>query len=90
MKIIITGANGLLGEKCTLMLSRQHVVLATDLQEKLAYSESIYYSELDMTNRDQVFGKIREFHPDAVVNCAAYTSVDGAEDERDLAWRTNV
>jgi len=47
-------------------------------------------NEIDITDRDQVFAKLREVRPDVVINAAAYTNVDKAETDRDLAHRVNA
>jgi len=90
MKILITGANGMLGEKCAKLLSGSHQVLATDLADKLIYEGDLRYRSLDITNPGQVSETITEFQPDKIINCAAFTDVDGSEIKRDLAWSVNV
>lgn len=90
MNILITGANGMLGEKCTKILSKSHNVLATDLGDSLLYSEDIPYQTLDITNNVEVKSLINSREPDVIVNCAAYTDVDGAEENKELAWTVNV
>jgi dTDP-4-dehydrorhamnose reductase len=57
---------------------RGHDVHATDLPE------------LDLTDAQAVFDYVGELRPDAVVHCAAYTDVDGAEAEEALALRINM
>ncbi len=47
-------------------------------------------SETDVTDAGAVLEAVRSEQPDAVVNCAAYTNVDGAESERDAALRVNA
>ncbi len=54
-----------------------HEVFATDIEE------------LDITRPDFLFRMIKDICPDAVVNCAAYTNVDGAEDEPEKAFLIN-
>jgi len=90
MNILITGANGMLGEKCFHILSDKFSVIATDLGEKCLYSDDAAYTRLDITEEKSVIEFIRELKPDAVVNCAAYTDVDGAEKSREIAWNVNV
>lgn len=90
MNILITGANGMLGEKCVELLSHSHTVIASDLGEKLLCSNSIPYKMIDITDEESIISCIRESKPDVVVNCAAYTDVDGAEKFKDLAWNVNV
>jgi len=90
MDILITGANGMLGEKCFEVLSERYSVIVTDLSDRCIYSDRATYAKLDITIEDDVIGFVRELRPDAVVNCAAYTDVDGAEKFKDIAWNVNV
>lgn len=47
--------------------------------------------DMDITNRDLVFDKIRDLKPDVIFHCAAYTAVDPAEDDgKALNWQVNV
>lgn len=77
-KIFITGGNGQLGRACKRFFSKNHQVVSTDIQE------------MDITNSDSILKGIGDFKPDYIVNCAAYTAVDRAESEPDLAYRLNV
>ena len=45
--------------------------------------------EFDVTDRDQVLQEMRHLQPDVIINCAAYTDVDGCETEVELANRVN-
>ena len=90
MKILITGANGMLGEKCTRLLATKHRVLATDLHDKLIYKLTTDYRKMDITKPEEIENIIGEFQPDWVINCAAYTNVDGAETDRETAWQVNA
>ena len=77
MKILVTGANGQLGRE----VARQgtgHELILTD------------YEKLDITDSAAVASFMREIKADAVIHCAAYTNVDGAEDDADGAFRVNV
>jgi dTDP-4-dehydrorhamnose reductase len=47
-------------------------------------------SDLDISDSDAITAKVREFQPDVVINSAAYTAVDRAESESDLAARVNA
>jgi len=89
-RILITGANGMLGENCVQLLQSEGVLLATDLQPQLLSSVPVKYRPLNITAEDEVRTVLTEFKPDWVVNCAAYTGVDGSEDHREQAWEVNV
>jgi dTDP-4-dehydrorhamnose reductase len=90
MKILITGANGMLGEECTNLLSGQYRVITCDLQDRLLFSSPAVYEPLNVTNPLMVKEVIYRHNPDIVVNCAAYTDVDGAEKDHEDAWNINV
>lgn len=79
MKLVVTGAGGMLGRRVvTAAVERGHDVVASDR------------SELDITEADAVGRFVAEVAPEAIVHCAAYTDVDGAETEEQLARRINA
>ena len=79
MRMLVTGAKGMLGHRVAETASAAgHEVLATDLPE------------LDLTDAQATFDHIGEIEPDAVIHCAAYTDVDGAEADEELALRINM
>ena len=73
-KILITGSNGQLG-------SEMKVISALYPEYQFLYTD---VAELDLTNAQAVESFFAENKPDAVVNCAAYTAVDKAEDDVEL------
>ncbi|WP_025699325.1 dTDP-4-dehydrorhamnose reductase [Paenibacillus forsythiae] len=79
MKILVTGAAGQLGRDVVVLLeSRGYEVLACDRQE------------MDITDLDQCGKVIGEFGPEAIIHCAAHTSVDAAETDVDAAYLINA
>ena len=90
-RILITGINGLLGQKCAQRMSRHFELFGCDIQED-SYSEnnSCKYFDLDITNRDDLRKIILEIKPEVIVNTAAYTNVDGCEKHKEQCWKTNV
>ena len=74
MKILLTGCNGQLGNEMQLLETDnpQHTYFNTDVQE------------LDITNREAVRQFVDDNQIDGIVNCAAYTAVDKAEDNQEL------
>ncbi|HVH55262.1 MAG TPA: dTDP-4-dehydrorhamnose reductase [Vicinamibacterales bacterium] len=78
MRVVVTGARGLLGGAITREFVTCHEVSALDR------------SSLDVTDGNAVASVIDRERPDVVINCAAYNDVDGAEDDPVLALRTNA
>lgn len=77
MKILVTGANGMLAKEVKEKFKEGNEVIATDV------------SELDITNEKAVYDFINELKPDYIINCAAYTAVDKAEENYELADKIN-
>jgi dTDP-4-dehydrorhamnose reductase len=91
-KILLTGANGLLGQKTAEIFSREtdHELLLTDLGPKAEEPRRYKYTTLDLTHKEEVKELIKKFKPDIIINTAAFTNVDGCELERELSWRVNA
>ncbi|MEE1285973.1 MAG: dTDP-4-dehydrorhamnose reductase [Ruminobacter sp.] len=85
--ILVTGANGQLGRCLTELLPLEHVKL-TDV---VATTEDNRTTDaLDITDLEAVKAYVSDNNIDCIVNCAAYTAVDKAEDELELAQKINV
>jgi dTDP-4-dehydrorhamnose reductase len=85
MKILVTGAGGMLGvDTCETLRARSHDVVATGRTER----DSVL--PLDVTDTQRVRAFLEETRPAAVVHCAAWTDVDGAERDPDGAYRGNA
>lgn len=79
MKILVTGANGMLGQDlCPILEDVGAFVIETDVDT------------LDLTQAEAVDAAVKDIHPDMVINCAAYTSVDKAEEEPEKAELINA
>lgn len=78
MKTLVAGAGGMLGQDLV------HACVGRD-QEVFALDRE----RLDVTDPDDCDAALGEIRPDAVINCAAWTDVDGAESEEDAAMRVN-
>jgi dTDP-4-dehydrorhamnose reductase len=91
-KILLTGANGLLGQKTTEVFAREtdHELLLADLAQRGEEPRKYSYIPLDITNKEKVKSAVKDYKPDIIINAAAYTNVDGCETERELSWRVNV
>lgn len=77
--ILITGANGQLGNEI-------RVASAHFPQFRFFFTD---VTELDICNREAVHAYMAENHMDGIVNCAAYTAVDKAEDDAETCFRIN-
>lgn len=77
MKIVVTGAHGQLGREIAKQ-GYEHELVLTDIHD------------LDITNGAAVRDYLGVVQPHAVIHCAAYTNVDGAEVDGDGAFRVNV
>ena len=79
MKILVTGAKGMLGQDlCPILEDENFEVLETDIDN------------LDITNLQNVEEILSLNKPDYVIHCAAYTNVDKAEDDTDTAFKINA
>ena len=81
MKILVTGAKGMLGQDLCPILED------TDFVDELIETD---VDNLDITNELQVKKIFQKEKPDIVIHCAAYTNVDKAEEEQELAKKINV
>ncbi|HZG59613.1 MAG TPA: dTDP-4-dehydrorhamnose reductase [Anoxybacillus sp.] len=79
MKIVVTGANGQLGQE-----------LVRQLQQTNFELYSFTKSDLDITNENIVNEVITKIKPDIIINAAAYTKVDQAEAEEETAYLVNA
>ena len=79
MKVLITGANGMVARAvaahCSMIGDEVHAMTRADL---------------DISRREKVFEVLGVVRPDAVINCAAYTDVDGAESNEEAAYAANA
>ena len=78
MKVLVTGAKGMLGRTLVRELGGAFEMIPTDLPEA------------DITNESVIDAVIAHHSPDAVIHCAAMTAVDRCETERDLAFLLNA
>ena len=88
MKILLTGAAGQLGTELYPRLAEIGEVLAVDLAPSLA--EASNYRQLDLADAGALETLLNRMDPDLVVNAAAYTAVDKAEEETQLAFLINA
>ncbi len=78
MKILLTGANGMLAADVKITKPDSVSLIETDVDE------------LDITDIDAVDNFCDQEKPDLILNCAAYTAVDKAEEDKETAYAVNV
>ena len=79
MKVLVTGANGMLGQDlCPILEDVGFYVIETDI------------NTLDITHFEEAENILTANHPDMVIHCAAYTNVDKAEEDLKTATKINV
>lgn len=79
MKVLVTGYNGQLGYDVVKVLKERNIeCIGADL------------AEFDITNMEQTESFIKNYNPDVVVHCSAYTAVDRAEENMELCRNVNT
>jgi dTDP-4-dehydrorhamnose reductase len=78
MKVLVTGVTGQLGYDVAKELEKRHIEY-----------KGVGSRDMDLTNADEVHRVITDYHPDAIIHCAAYTAVDKAEDEYEKCMSVN-
>ena len=92
-RVLITGANGLLGQELVTLMSRfpEYDVLATGRDAAPRFKgASCGYAPLDITDTEAVQRLFEDFTPSVVINSAAMTQVDGCETNREACWDINT
>ena len=96
MTVLVTGVAGQLGFDVVNELTKRGIrAIGTDIRpetELIAKADWAKYVALDITDRAAVEKTVRRISPDAIVHCAAWTNVDGAEDpaNRETVRKINV
>lgn len=87
MNILVTGANGQLGNEMRILAKEsQDSFIFTDVNQV----EGVQTTFLDITDLEAVKAAVKEHNIQAIVNCAAYTNVDAAESNEALAEKLNA
>jgi len=79
MKVLVTGANG--------MVARAAISHCESIGDEVV---AFTHADLDISDREQVFRRFAELRPEIVLNCAAYTDVDGSETNEETAYSANA
>jgi dTDP-4-dehydrorhamnose reductase len=92
-RILLTGSNGLLGQKLVELLIRKpdvYTIATARGDNRLPFVEGYEYHPMDITQPDQVQEVIALTRPDVVIHTAAMTNVDQCEFEKEACWAQNV
>lgn len=92
-KILVTGSNGLLGQKLIEKLSKTEnieVIATARGENRLPFGENYRFISLDITKKEEVDTVFDTEKPDVVIHTAAMTNVDQCETEKDACWDLNV
>ena len=92
-KVLVTGSNGLLGQKIIYsLIERKDIDLLASSKglNRLITKSGYKYIDLDITKNEEVKKVFENENPDAVINCAAMTNVDYCEENQDSCWEINV
>lgn len=79
MKVLVTGVKGQLGFD-----------VCNELTKRNIENKGIDKEDCDITDEQAVLSYIKNYAPDVVVHCAAYTAVDRAEDDKEICYNVNV
>lgn len=92
IRILITGANGLLGQKIVTQLQRKRVEFLATSQGKNRNPDCAdsNFQSLDITDRSQIEKCVEAFQPTCIINTAAMTNVDECEEKQEACQRVNV
>jgi dTDP-4-dehydrorhamnose reductase len=92
-KIVVTGSNGLLGQKLVYLLKTRKDLELHALargENRIREKNGYYFHSVDLTDKQQVQKTLDEIKPDVIINTAAMTNVDLCEKEREACWQINV
>jgi dTDP-4-dehydrorhamnose reductase len=93
MKILVTGSNGLLGQKLTDLYKTQpdvQLIATARGEDRYADQTGYIYESLDITNETEVMAIVTKHKPDVIINGAAMTNVDACESDREGCDALNV
>ncbi len=91
--ILVTGSNGLLGQKIIYKLLQRsdvNLVAGSKGENRLREKNGYTYINLDISKLEDVRVAIENFQPQVIINTAAMTNVDDCETKREECWAANV
>jgi dTDP-4-dehydrorhamnose reductase len=93
MKILITGSNGLLGQKLVYKLRNKtgiNLIATARGENRLVRQDGYVYDSLDITDKNNVESVFTKHLPDVIINTAAMTNVDACETDKEACWLMNT
>ena len=91
--ILVTGSNGLLGQKLVELLIQQpeiKVIATARGENRLPFKNGYDYFSMDITKPEEIAHVIQKTSPDVIIHGAAMTNVDQCEFEKEACWVQNV
>ncbi len=90
-RLLITGINGLLSQNLVKEFSHDHLISGIDLNPGIyPGSHNISVAQLDLNNSRELRQYVHRVNPQVIIHTAAYTNVDRAEDQREIAFAINA
>ncbi len=91
VKVLILGSNGLLGQNLIRkFLGEYRIFAASNEPQNNLKDLNTDYQQLDITNRTEVRDYFERIEPEVIINTAAWTDVDGCEEDRETCWNINA
>lgn len=91
--ILVTGSNGLLGQKITEKVIKEgsvNLIATSKGENRYPVKQGYRYVEMDILNAEEVKAVVSKYKPDAIIHTAAMTNVDTCEEQKELAFELNV
>jgi dTDP-4-dehydrorhamnose reductase len=89
MKVLVTGAAGLLGHNVWTLFERKHDLVALG-RTQAPWVDTARFRKCDLTNAAHTYAVVTKENPEVIIHCAAFNDVDGAEAHPEQAYRGNA
>ncbi|HQS07121.1 MAG TPA: SDR family oxidoreductase, partial [Daejeonella sp.] len=92
-KILVTGSNGLLGQKLTDLCLRDpeiELIASSKGPNRHPVKQGYIYEDMDILDPLQIQRVVEKYHPDTIINTAAMTNVDACESDKENCYALNV
>lgn len=91
--VLVTGSNGLLGQKITEKILKEggvNLIATSKGENRYPIKDGYVYADMDILDPAQVKAVVEQYKPDSIIHTAAMTNVDTCEDQKELAFQLNV